>query len=564
MKMLTLVQAAIFLALTFVSSQTEQWPRSFTGSKGTITIYDPEAVNFQGGVLEGRDAISFSTSETSMIFGALSFSAAFSKVGTTDSLIMKSFTITAMRLPGVDDATLFVVKQEIEAEILGWRVKTTAAHLSDGIKSGSGGIASKDLNTDSPKILVRYQTAQLVIVDGDLIWEKINDTDIKYVVNSSSPMFSDVVTEKYYLWLGKNWYSSKVITGPWSLSVSTPNYITGLIDSSDSPSQERSKPVKEIIVTDKPSELISFDGQPAWEPLSGNDLLYANNTANDVFMEIASQRYFVVFNGRWYSSTALDGQWEYRAANALPTSFSQIDSGSAKGHLLKFVAGTPQSRNAVLDAQIPTVAAVEKSKATLAVTYKGDPWFENVSGTNMKYAVNASTTVILSDNRYYACDNGIWFVSASATGPWIVSDSRPDEVDNIPSSSPVYNVKYVYVYSATPSYVYVGYTPGYHGVYVYNAAVVYGTGWHYNAWYGHHYYPMYYPPGFHVYYRPHSYHGYAYHAPYHGYTPSHSVPRHSVGRPAPVYRHSTPAFSPSSHSSSPASGHGGRSSGRHR
>jgi hypothetical protein len=359
-----------------------------------------------------------------------------------------------------------------------------------------------------------------------------------------------------------NWYSATEMTGPWSITVSTPEYITGLIDATDSPSQERSNPVKEVIVTNKPSELISFDGQPAWEPLSGNDLLFARNTTNDVFMEIANQRYFVVFNGRWYSSTALDGKWEYRAANTLPTSFSRIDSGSAKGHVLKFVSGTPQSRNAVLDAQIPTVVAVEKSKATLSVTYKGDPRFENVSGTNMKYAVNASTTVIMADNLYYACDNGIWFVSTSATGPWVVAESRPEEVDNIPSSSPVYNVKYVYVYSATPSYVYVGYTPGYHGIYVYNTAIVYGTGWHYNAWYGHHYYPHYYPPGYHSYYR-HRYHGYAYHAPSHRYTPSHRVPRHSVSRPAPVYRHSAPAYSPSRHFSSPARHFGGRSSRRH-
>jgi hypothetical protein len=75
-------------------------------------------------------------------------------------------------------------------------------------------------------------------------------------------------------------------------------------------------------------------------------------------------------------------------------------------------------------------------------------------------------------------------------------------VDNIPPASEAYNIKYVYIYESTPQYVYVGYTPGYLGCYVYGPVVIYGTGYYYNPWYGPYYYPRPVTYGFSVHYNP--------------------------------------------------------------
>ena len=87
-------------------------------------------------------------------------------------------------------------------------------------------------------------------------------------------------------------------------------------------------------------------------------------------------------------------------------------------------------------------------------------------------------------------------------GPWQVSTTRPDDVDRIPPSYPVYNSKYVYVYDATPDYVYTGYTPGYLNAYVYGPTLVYGTGYYYRPWWRHHYYARPYTWGFSMNYTP--------------------------------------------------------------
>jgi len=93
--------------------------------------------------------------------------------------------------------------------------------------------------------------------------------------------------------------------------------------------------------------------------------------------------------------------------------------------------------------------------------------------------VNTSSEVIHAEGRYYAVEHGVWFVADDPLGPWTVADMIPSVIYTIPPSSPLYHLRYVYVYGATPEYVYVGYTPGYLGAFYSDGVVVFGTGWWY-------------------------------------------------------------------------------------
>ncbi len=125
-----------------------------------------------------------------------------------------------------------------------------------------------------------------------------------------------------------------------------------------------------------------------------------------------------------------------------------------------------------------------------------------IDGTDMYYATNSPASVIRWRNRYYSVDNGVWFESYNAAGPWVVSVSRPAAVALIPPRYPVYYMKYVDIYDVTPDYVYMGYTPGYLNAYVYGPTVVYGTGYYYRPWYGRYYYARPYTWGFGIRYNP--------------------------------------------------------------
>ena len=120
----------------------------------------------------------------------------------------------------------------------------------------------------------------------------------------------------------------------------------------------------------------------------------------------------------------------------------------------------------------------------------------------MEYAVNASTPVIHLGGRYYDCDRGVWFYGLGARGPWVVCTEIPSAIYRIPPRYPVYYVRYVRIYNYTPTHVYVGYTAGYTGCYVYNHAIVYGTGYRYRPWFHLRYYPRPWTWGFNVHYDP--------------------------------------------------------------
>ena len=157
---------------------------------------------------------------------------------------------------------------------------------------------------------------------------------------------------------------------------------------------------------------------------------------------------------------------------------------------------------AMLDAAIPQTAAIKRD-ATIEVTFDGEPKFEPIEETTLHYAVNTESQVIRAGDQYFCAEQGVWYVAKDPKGPWKVATEVPDEIRTIPASNPNYNTKYVYIYDYTPEVVYVGYTPGYVGSYVYQSTVFYGSGWYYRPWVSpHYYYPHHSTWGFHVRYDP--------------------------------------------------------------
>ena len=69
-------------------------------------------------------------------------------------------------------------------------------------------------------------------------------------------------------------------------------------------------------------------------------------------------------------------------------------------------------------------------------------------------------------------------------GPWSVADSVPAEIYEIPATSHLYNVTFLYVFDSDDTSVLVGYYPGYSGSYLYEGVMVFGTGWRYEPFVG--------------------------------------------------------------------------------
>jgi len=244
-----------------------------------------------------------------------------------------------------------------------------------------------------------------------------------------------------------------------------------------------------------------FDGRPMYTAIPGTQLVYANNTDSPVFVYGATQTYYYLAAGRWFSAQSLTGPWTF-ASLSLPPDFANIPLSNPASAILASVPGTSQAKDAVLIAQIPTV--MELNPATAAaqakVDYTGSPQFAPIEGTTLQYATNTPDKVIQVGDVYYLCLQGVWFMSTSPQGPWTTASSVPQVIYTIPPSSPVYNVTYVTQVTTSSGSVQSSYTAGYLGVFVMGAAVgaivANGSGYYYPPYIG---YPAYGYPVYHPY-----------------------------------------------------------------
>ena len=512
MKVFTFLLSLLFLIPAIIFSQDDEltWPREIETKEGLVTIYQPQVDSFSEDTLQGRMAISIKPAEGEMIFCAAWIKARMSTDIDERTVTLESIDIPKVHFPDMDDESKITqLKNLLKNEIESWDVVMSLDRLLaslDEVEDLKN--QSVQLNNDPPEIYFRTSPTTLISIDGDPIVKKIDNSNLEYVVNTPFFIVKEQNKKPFYIIGGKFWYVSDEILGDWKETQNVSSEIEKFAEDNiqegepDSISASITEAPPLIVVT-KPAELIITDGDPDYASIEGTSLLYAKNSQNDIIMDINTQNHYILLAGRWYYSKSLrDGDWKFCEPDDLPDDFEKIPEGSDMATVRASIPGTAEAQDALLEQSIPQTATVNRKEAKVEVTYDGNPEFKKVKGTEVYYAANTDKTVLRIKDKYYCVDDAIWFVSDQATGPWEVSDVRPDEVDELPPSSEVYNVKYVYIYDSTPEVVYVGYYPGYVHSYVYGGVVVYGTGYWYHPWYRNYYYPRPVTWGFGVHWNP--------------------------------------------------------------
>jgi hypothetical protein len=511
--------SVFLLAFGFSRAADTDWPKLINTNNGTqIKVYAPEPESFKGNTLMFRSAISIlSSGSNDPVFGAFWGTAKVATDRDNRTLAINSLDVTSIRIPAIEGQdTIDYIDEALESQF-----PATAGAISlDEIvatlnQNQQETKISQGISNTPPKVMFVTQPSMLVLIDGEPKLQNSKDINLDVVVNTPFTIVKNS-DGRFYLYGAKHWYVSNAATGPYEYTNGqVPDNIRNVEKVIASKSQNTGAAsantaadpnvIPNIIVSTTPAELIQSKGEPNFTPIQGTNLLYMSNSDNDIFMDENSQQYFVLISGRWFQTKNLtSNSWTYIAADQLPADFAKIPPGSPKDNVLASVAGTDAAKDAVMDAQIPQTAKVDRNTATTTVNYDGRPKFTDIDGTNLQYAVNTSSTVLRNggDGRFYVVDNGVWFVSDNATGPFEVSTVRPVDVDLIPPNYPVYNAKYVNIYDVDPNYVYMGYTPGYLNNYIYGPTVVYGTGFYYTPWYGAYYYPRPWSWGFNFAYTP--------------------------------------------------------------
>jgi len=357
------------------------------------------------------------------------------------------------------------------------------------------------LKADPPNIFFSKSPAILVNFDGDPIWSPIKDNDLKFAVNTNWDVFQHEASKTFYLRNFESWLTASDLKGPWKAASKLPASFSKL------PADENWKEVKANVpgkpltgalpavnVSTQPGELILLRGEPNYLLVQGTKLLWVSNTDSDVFRLGKGGPVYFLVAGRWFSAPDFTGPWTFATPN-LPEDFKKIPPEHARSRVLASVPGTSQAVEAVLLAQVPETARVNKKELKAPdVVYQGDPQFAPIETTTMQRAVNTDKDIVKVGDLYYMCFQGVWFVSTTPQGPWQVSTDIPKDIYTIPTSSPVHNVTYVTVEDNSDDWATFAVVAGYTGMMVGWGCAVWGSGWYYPPYIGYGgFYPVYYP-----------------------------------------------------------------------
>ena len=467
-----------------------QWPRFYATNGYEFAVYQPQISSWPSNQLEGRFVTAIRAAGTTNETYGIVFFQARTEVDKVNRLVtLEDFQITRLNFPAhpaMEDQyrTMMMSLRGQGVKVIPLdHLEAILAVSSDAVKAKAQAVVNSP-----PQIFYSTLPSLLVLVDGPPVLKGLTG-NYQRVINTRNILLYNNSLQSYYLFANDQWFTAPALAGPWSVAAAPPSDINDALDAAFAtkevdplyPKDPNAPAVSQIFVSTAPAELLETSGSPNLVSVPGTDLLYVQNTDNAIFYYLDDTSYYVLISGRWFKSPGLSGSWAFVPSGQLPGDFQKIPPDGDKSNVLMSVPGTPQAQEAVIANSIPQTAAIQRDQATLQVNYYGAPSFTPIAGTSLSYAANSQTPVVMvTPNNYYACQGGVWFVSVTAQGPWVAATSVPSVIYTIPTSCPINYVTYAYVYSYTPSVVYVGYTPGYMGTVVApGGVVVYGTGYYY-------------------------------------------------------------------------------------
>src|SRR6266567_800387 len=496
------------------------WPREKFSNGTRLIIYQPQVddwQNFQD--LSWRMAISLTPKGGKTAVGVVEMKGNTNIDNVAKLVVISNPQVTGTYFPSLDKATADKMEQLFKTFVPP-TFSISLYHLIASTPKNQAP-AGVQLNNDAPKIFVGYRPSILLSVNGEPVLSVVPNTNLQFVVNTEWPLFLDEGSSTYYLAVGQQWLTSSGLGGQWSATKKLPPEMSKVPQDKQWSALKKFIPppantkgvTPDVFYSDKPAEIILFDGQPGYAQIPDTQLEYATNTNSVVFVYKPTQQFYYLTAGRWFSAPDLQGPWTY-ATPDLPPDFTKIPHSSPASAILVSVPGTDEAKDAVLLAQVPTTMTIkpQDAQAKVKVAYAGDPKFEPIKGTSMKFATNTADKVIELEGTYYLCMQGVWFMAPTPSGQWTTCMSVPNEIYTIPPSSPVYNVTYVTQTANSDGTVTSNYAAGYLGTFILGAAtgaiLADGSGYWWPPYaYGGYYYP--YPATYCGAY----YGGYGYHYP---------------------------------------------------
>ncbi|MGA7275097.1 MAG: hypothetical protein WBX14_09665, partial [Candidatus Udaeobacter sp.] len=383
----SLLQCVIVIAALFASpverafgaatpnqSGDPGWPRERYENGTRLIIYQPQVDDWKDfKELTWRMAISLTPKSGKTVLGVVEMKGNTDVDNVAKVVDITNPQVTGTYFPSLDNAT----KEKMDQLFKTFVPSTFSVSLHSLIASTpkKEAPAGAQLNNDPPKIFVGYRPSILLSVNGEPVLSEVPNTNLKFVANTQWPLFFDEGNSTYYLAVGQQWLTGNSLEGQWSATKKLPPDFSKVPQDKEwsalkkfiPPSAKSGGVTPAVFYSDKPAEIILFDGQPVYSQIPDTHLHYATNTNSVVFVFTPTQQFYYLTAGRWFRTTDLQqGSWTY-ATPDLPPDFAKIPLSSPASAILATVPGTEEAKDAVLLAQVPTTMTIKPAEAQAKV-----------------------------------------------------------------------------------------------------------------------------------------------------------------------------------------------------
>ena len=474
-------------------AQGGEWPQSNTVGDRTFTVYQPQFDGYDGRVATLSAAITMKQGD-SLKRGIMWLRGETAPSDIAGEVEIHDLTITRMTIDNKED---WSSRAALQGSLSGVGFTIARTTMVQDLKLDNARSSSTPgLKFDAPDVHFTEVPTVLVPVDGAAVlapcgsWQKVVNTPFMLLQSADGRWFVRVGDTQ--------WMAAPTMTGQYAASDAPPADVLAAlgkpkplgdghpVDPSTGNSDLKPQLPSKVIVTTKPSALVSTMGRPALKQVA--DGVSEVTNANTVILKTTTPAaWWTLISGRWFTASDLKGPWTYCAPMQLPPSFRSLPKTGRLASARAAVPGTVEAYESTVAArEIQTVTV--KADTPCQMSWRGQPAFADVDGVEgLQYGTNASQPTFQLGGSFWCCADGMWFTGQSANGPWAITDSVPKQIYQVPPTNPDYSATYVEIYGSTHgddgslASVTFGFTAGYLGTYLHDGTTVFGTGHSYSA-----------------------------------------------------------------------------------
>jgi hypothetical protein len=474
-------------------AQGGEWPQSNTVGDRTFTVYQPQFDGYDGRVATLSAAITMKQGD-SLKRGIMWLRGETASADIAGEVEIHDLTITRMTIDNKED---WSSRAALQGSLSGVGFTIARTTMVQDLKLDNARSSSTPgLKFDAPDVHFTEVPTVLVPVDGAAVltpcgsWQKVLNTPFMLMQSPDGRWFVRVGDTQ--------WMAAPTMTGQYAASDAPPADVLAAlgkpkplddghpVDPSTGNTDLKPQLPSKVIVTTKPSALVSTMGRPALKQVA--DGVSEVTNANTVILKTTTPAaWWTLISGRWFTASDLKGPWTYAAPMQLPPSFRSLPKTGRLASARAAVPGTVEAYESTVAArEIQTVTV--KADTPCQMSWNGQPAFADVDGVEgLQYGTNASQPTFQLAGAFWCCADGMWFKGQSANGPWAITDSVPKEIYQVPPTNPDYSATYVEIYGSTHgddgslASVTFGFTAGYLGTYLHEGTTVFGTGHSYSA-----------------------------------------------------------------------------------